>query len=170
MNDLFRNGDRAAGELNCLDHLENISWGVRRLYLLSSLSTLFPMGDSRNSGLDSMFTTEWGLSAWKTFSVTFRWCCWIVLLALPLMTVELELLRPLEEPFISNAGKIFSSVNWKGFRYIVNVRLCIGGIAYLCHVQFIFAPADLTQPNPQGICHGRYKVWGRKDARTASKT
>lgn len=57
-NDRLLNGDLDAGELNCLDHLENISCGVRRLYLLSSLSMLLPIGGSLKSGLDSMFKTE----------------------------------------------------------------------------------------------------------------
>lgn len=57
-NDRRLNGDRAAGEPNCLDHLENISCGVLRLYLLSSLSMLLPTGGSLNSGLDSIFKTE----------------------------------------------------------------------------------------------------------------
>lgn len=57
-NDRLLNGDLDAGELNCRDHLEKISWGVLRLYLLSSLSMLRPTGGSLKSGLDSMFKTE----------------------------------------------------------------------------------------------------------------
>lgn len=59
-NHVRRHGGRVDGVYKRLDHLENISLGVRFLYLLSSRSEP-PIGDSRDNNVRLLL--PWGLNA-----------------------------------------------------------------------------------------------------------